>query len=146
MGAITVLMVSGHDLPENVHGIIADCGFSSPREIWKHVSNRNLHTPYDVIAPIADEMFRRKLEMDSNEYSTITALSNGKTPVLFIHGTDDQFVPVEMTYENYKACIAPKRLFVVPGADHGMCSYLDKKGFENAVKAFWNDFDEVTIE
>lgn len=62
-------------------------------------------------------------------------------PVLFIHGTDDAFVPVTMTYENYKACTAPKRLLVVPGADHGMSYYIDKDGYENAVKQFWNDYD-----
>ena len=36
---------------------------------------------------------------------------------------DDNFVPIEMTYENYKACVSEKRLFVVPGAEHGI-SYL----------------------
>lgn len=146
MGAATVLMAAGLDLPENIHGIIADCGFTSPRAIWKYVSDKNLHIPYDVIAPIADGMFKQNLMVAPDEYSTVTALENGKTPVLFIHGTDDQFVPVEMTYENYKACSAPKRLFVVPGADHGMSCHIDKDGYENAVKAFWDDFDEVKIQ
>ncbi len=58
-------------------------------------------------------------------------------PVLFIHGTDDTFVPVEMTYENYKACNAPKKLFIVPGATHAMSYLVDKNGYENTVKEFW---------
>ena len=33
MGAATVLMAAGLDLPSNVKGIMADCGFSSPKEI-----------------------------------------------------------------------------------------------------------------
>lgn len=64
-----------------------------------------------------------------------------KVPVLFIHGSDDYFVPVEMTYENYKACAAPKRLLIVPGAEHGMSYMVDRKGYEEAIKRFWNEFD-----
>ena len=46
-----------------------------------------------------------------------------------------------MTYENYKACAGPKRLFIVPGAEHGMSYLVDPGGYEAAVKAFWQDFD-----
>ena len=46
-----------------------------------------------------------------------------------------------MTYENYKACGAEKRLLVVPGAEHGMSYLIDKDGYEQAVINFWNDFD-----
>ena len=67
------------------------------------------------------------------------ALENCKVPVLFIHGTDDHFVPVEMTYENYKACNAPKKLLVVPGAEHGMSYLVDKEAYEDAVKDFWKE-------
>ena len=65
-----------------------------------------------------------------------------QVPVLFIHGTDDHFVPIEMTYENYKACAAPRRLLIVPGAEHAMSYFVDKDGYEKAVKDFWKDFDQ----
>ena len=58
-----------------------------------------------------------------------------------IAGTDDDFVPVEMTYENYKACAAEKRLLIVPGAGHGMSYVLYKEEYEKAVLEFWKDFD-----
>lgn len=35
MGAATVLLASGLDLPDSVHGIIADCGYSSIRDICR---------------------------------------------------------------------------------------------------------------
>ena len=37
MGAATVCIASGEDLPENVIGILADCGFSSAKAIIKKV-------------------------------------------------------------------------------------------------------------
>lgn len=142
MGASTVLMTAGFDLPENVHGIIADCGYTSPNAIWKHVMENNLRLYYDDIqGEIAAEICRRKIQIGPKDYSCISAMAKCKVPVLFIHGTDDDFVPIEMTYENYKACIAPKRLFVVPGAGHGMSYFLNKEGYEQTVKQFWSEWD-----
>lgn len=40
MGATTVLMATGLDLPRNVHGVVGDCGFTSPHAIWKHVAKK----------------------------------------------------------------------------------------------------------
>lgn len=139
MGATTVLMTSGFSLTKNVKGIIADCGFTSPGEIWKHVVKNNLHLPYEIYGALANELCRKRINVSSDEYSTIQALQNSKTPVLFIHGTEDNFVPIQMTYENYKACASPKTLFVVPGAGHGMSYIWDKKGYETATKTFWQE-------
>lgn len=144
MGATGVLMTAGQSLPENVRGIIADCGFTSPHAIWKHVMERNLHIPYTGIqSTIIDDMCRKKINISAGDYSAVDAMRECRVPVLFIHGTDDRFVPVEMSYENYKNCAAPKRLFVVPGADHAMSYCMDKAGYEAAVKAFWDEYDEA---
>lgn len=141
MGAATVLMTAGLDLPQNVHGIMADCGFTSPKEIWRHVTTHNLHLSYRLHGFVADEMFKRKLNMGTDDYSTIEAMKNCRVPVLFIHGTDDNFVPVRMTYENYAACAAPKQLLIVPGADHGMSYYIERERYEKQVLEFWKEFD-----
>lgn len=141
MGATTVLMAAGLELPDNVCGILADCGFTSPHEIWKHVAENNLHVSYNLCGNIANMLCRQKLHVGAKDYSTIDAMKECKVPVLFIHGTEDSFVPVEMTYENFKACAAPKRLFVVPGAGHGMSFFLDQEGYEAAVVQFWNDYN-----
>ena len=141
MGAATILMAAGLDLPSNIHGIIADCGFTSPDAIWKHVANNNLHIAFGLRGAIADEMLKQKIQMGSDEYSTVEALQSSTIPVMLIHGTDDHFVPVEMTYENYKACAGPKRLLIVPGADHGMSYFVEKDRYEEEIKRFWRDFD-----
>lgn len=142
MGATTVLMASALDLPANVSGIIADCGFTSPQEIWKHVAKNNLHLSYHALrAAVVRDVCKRMIQMSPDGYSTIDAMQRCKVPVLFVHGTDDSFVPIRMTYENYKACTAPKRLLVVPGADHGMSYFLDRENYEAEMRKFWQDFD-----
>ena len=140
MGASTVLMTTGLELPGNVRGIIADCGYTSPVEIWKHVA-KQAHISYEICGKPAGRLAKKRLQIAMDEETCPQALSRGKTPVLFVHGTDDKFVPVEMTFENYKSCAAPKRLFIVPGAEHGMSYLVDTIGYQDAVKSFWADFD-----
>ena len=141
MGATTILMTAGFELPENVRGIVADCAFTSPHAIWKHVVENNFHIPYGLHSKAAKDICKKRIQVSSDSYSTIEALKNCTVPVLFIHGTDDHFVPIEMTYENYKACVSESRLFVVPGAEHGMSYLVDKDGYEAAVKRFWSEQD-----
>ena len=141
MGATTVLMAAGLELPGNVHGIMADCGFTSPEAIWRHVASDNLHLPLGYWQSVADSICKKRLQLDSMKYSTLDALKTSKIPVILAHGTDDHFVPVEMSYQNYAACAGPKRLLVVPGADHGMSYFIDRGNYERAVRDFWREFD-----
>lgn len=146
MGATTVLMAAGLQLPPNVHGIMADCGFTSANAIWEHIAKDNLHIRFGIRSAIADRMCRRKIQVGSKEHSTVEALKHTHVPVILVHGADDHFVPVEMTYENYTACTAPKDLLIVPGADHGISYFMEPEKYENAVKAFWAKYDRPRCE
>ncbi len=142
MGASTVLMASALQMPENVCGIMADCGFTSPHAIGKYVTENNLHFSYGPISKAVDDIFKHKIQIETSNYSTVDALKETKLPVLFVHGTDDSFVPVEMTYENYKACKSPKRLLIVPGARHARSYLVDKELYQKTVLDFWEEFDK----
>lgn len=141
MGASTVLMAAGSgSMPSNVAGIIADCGFTSAKEEWKHVSEQNLRVRYGRRGRHVDALCRRKIEMKSDDFSTLDAMKTCRTPILFIHGAEDTFVPVGMTMENYAACQAPKRLLIVPGANHGMSYFYDRQGYETAIRQFFREY------
>lgn len=141
MGATTVMLAAGLGLPAEVHGIMADCGFTSPDAIWKHIAMDNLHMVYGIKGMIADDLYQKKTKETTDQYSTEEALSHSDIPILFVHGSDDHFVPVTMTYDNYKACASPKHLLIVPGADHGMSYFVDKLAYERTVLDFWNKYD-----
>ena len=142
MGASTVLMASALEMPSNVKGIIADSGFTSAQEIWKHVAIKNLHVPYtNLNRAIANKLCYSKIQMNADGYSTLDAMKTNKLPIMFIHGAADSFVPVEMTYRNYAACNAPKRLCISPQADHVMTYLFDKEQYERIVEEFFDSFD-----
>lgn len=51
-------------------------------------------------------------------FESLRKIPDIKTPILFIHGLDDEMIPYQMSQTLHDAAIAPKQLFVVPGAGH----------------------------
>ncbi len=138
MGASTVLMAAGKQLPENVVGILADCGYSSPKEIIKKCA-RDMHIPANLIYPFIKLAAKLFGHFDLEEYSPLEAMKTCKLPVIFFHGEDDDFVPCDMSRETYAACRSPKRLVTVPKAGHGLVYVVDNDLYFNSVVEFFSE-------
>ena len=143
MGASTVLMAAGLSLPQNVRGIIADCGFTSAYDIGRHILRDNLHLPFHFSHRTVDRILAKKLQIPPQGASTLEALKKTTLPVLLLHGAKDHFVPLEMSLRNYDACNGPKKLVIFPDADHGMCHFSDPVRYEKAILDFWQRYDPV---
>ena len=123
MGSTTALMSLGTDLPENVRGVIADCGFTSPAEQLKCIFRSRFGVAGGLLLAVAGLFAKLFAGFGFSDYSTVTALKQAKLPVLFIHGEADTFVPIRFTVENYAACVSDKKLLTIPDAGHAV-SYL----------------------
>lgn len=67
---------------------------------------------------------------DPEEASAAGAMARCDTPVLFLHGEDDRFVPCAMGRENYACCrAADKTLLTFPAAGHGMSYMADRERY-----------------
>ena len=55
---------------------------------------------------------------DLMDASALEAVKRTSLPILFIHGTEDVFVPPEMSRELYDAAAGEKELLFVEGAGH----------------------------
>lgn len=138
MGSATVLMAAELSLPQSVCGIIADCGYTSPKAIIKKVIH-DMHLPTALVYPFVcsgAEIFGR---FSLNECDAPSSLKKCSVPVLLIHGEDDTFVPCSMSRENYDACPGKKRLITVPGAEHGLSYLEDKETVQSAIADFLDD-------
>lgn len=135
MGAATVLMSAGEGLSNKVKGIIADCGFSSPKEIICSVIKK-MRLPVKLIYFFIKSGAFIFLRTNLEECNVTKQLSKTKIPILFIHGEDDRFVPLNMTKECYEKYNGEKYFFTVKGAGHGMSYFVDTKGYKNAVEEF----------
>lgn len=119
MGASTVLMAGGRELPENVIGILADCGFTSAKEIICEVI-RKMKMPPKLVYPCVKLGARIFGHFDLEEWPAVEAMEHCKVPVIFFHGEADDFVPCWMSRKNFEACVSRKKLILVPGAGHGL--------------------------
>ncbi len=124
MGASTVVMAAGEELPRCVVGVIADCGYTSPKEIISCVI-KSYHLPVKIFYPLVRLAGRMFGGFDCEACSAREAAARAKLPALFIHGEADGFVPCDMGRANYAAWAGPKRLVTVPGAEHGLSYVVD---------------------
>lgn len=133
MGAATVLMTADMELPENVIGILADCGYTSPKEIIQKVI-RQFHLPVNPVYKFIKLGAKFFGGFDIEETSPMEALKNCRVPVIFIHGEDDNFVPCEMSRKNFNACVSEKFLLTVPDAGHGLSFLVDYDAYMDAAR------------
>jgi fermentation-respiration switch protein FrsA (DUF1100 family) len=138
MGAATVCIAAGECLPENVVGVLADCGYSSPKAIIKKVI-ADMKLPPSLAYPFVLLGARLFGRFDLEKFSPVESLKNTKLPVIFFHGDADDFVPCEMSKENYDACTGAKKFVVVKGAGHGMAYLVEPEGYLEKVAEFFSE-------
>ena len=135
MGAATVMMAAGEDLPENVVCVLADCGYSSPKEIIKKVM-RDMKLPADLVYPFVKLGAKLFGKFNLEETSPMEGVLRAKVPVIFIHGEADDFVPCDMSRSLYEACISKKKILTVPGAGHGTAYLKDGEAYFKVLRDF----------
>lgn len=145
MGASTALMASGMDLPPQVKGIISDCGFTSPKEVFTHVLKTMYHLPSFPIMQGAELVNKKLAGYGMDECNAKREVAKAKVPILFIHGSKDTFVPTRMCQEIYDCCASPKRIMIVEGAAHGESYFKNMEAYENALDAFIEDCEKEEI-
>lgn len=142
MGGATVMLCSSHEFPENVVGAVADCGYTSTKAIVKKVM-REMKLPADLLYPFVRLGARLFGNFDPDLTSPIESMKKCRLPIVFFHGDKDDFVPYEMSVENYNACVAPKKKFVtVEGAGHGLAFVVDQQGYIDHLREFFDPIIE----
>ena len=136
MGSSAVCLCADHPM-KNVHGIIADCGYSSAYKIMTDCCKRWFHIPGYPMIWFVDFWSIVIAHAPLFTADVKKVLSHASVPVLFIHGTDDDFVLPENGRINYKACASEKELVWIKGAGHAVCSLHDPVTYQKALHAFF---------
>ena len=136
MGAATVLMVSGMELPENVKGIIADCPYDSPAGIIKKVLGQDMGMPVKIVYPLIrlGGMLYGKFNLNAD--SPVEAVRKTQVPILLIHGDDDRFVPYPMSCNIHAAAPEKVEFHTISGAGHALNYVTDPEGYTAIINAF----------
>ncbi|MCX7596538.1 MAG: lysophospholipase [Fischerella sp.] len=102
-------------------GLIVESSFTSVREV---IAARNLFWmfPVDLIL--------------TQRFESIKKVPKLKMPVLFIHGIADSIVPAFMSQKLYAAAPEPKKLLLVPDAEHHNVAEVAAAEYLRAVRIF----------
>ena len=136
MGAATVLMASGKDLPTNVKAIVADSGYTSVWDIFASEAKARFNLPTFPILNMFEIVANVRSNYDIKEASALEQVKNNKTPILFIHGVADDFVPEYMCEELYEAANCKKDKLIIHDAGHTDSKYKEPETYYNKIFEF----------
>lgn len=140
MGSATVLMTSGEEIPSNVKAIIADCGYTSVWDEFTYQLDDLFSLPEFPILNVSSIVAKIRAGYFLGEASSIEQVKKSKTPILYIHGDQDDFVPYYMMEELYNATNSEKEMLTIKGAEHAKASEVDPETYWTTVNNFINKY------
>jgi fermentation-respiration switch protein FrsA (DUF1100 family) len=133
MGAATALLHLGID--ERVTCSIADCAYSDLYDLLRHQAKHYYHLPHFFI-PLESLITYIRAGFWYGDVSPIKVISKVDTPVLFIHGKKDDYVPTVMSKQMYRCKKGKKALYLVAGAEHAKSCLVNRLGYEEKLQSF----------
>lgn len=146
MGASTVMMTEGEDMPSNVKAVIEDCGYASIKEELTYVLKSTFKLPSFPIINFASTVTHIRAGYSLiSDGSCVEAVAKSDTPTLFIHGDADKFVPLSQMKELCTAANCEKEKLIVHGAGHGQSASVDREGYCKKVQIFLSKYMGGTV-
>lgn len=136
MGAATVLMASGDDLPSNVKAIIEDSGYTSVWDIFASEAKVRFGLPEFPVLNMFEIVANFRAKYDIKKASALEQVKKANIPILFIHGDSDDFVPEYMCEQLYNAANCKKEKQIIQGAGHTESRYKEPETYYNKIFEF----------
>lgn len=138
MGASVAILLAARE--PRVAAVVADSPFTGIAEVIAHGATR-LRLPARVIVPVADRLngWRYGYRFGAvRPVEAVAALS--PRPLLLIHGEDDTLIPVAHAHALFAAAREPKKLWLIPSAEHCGGYFADRPGYVGRVAAFFQQY------
>lgn len=135
LGAATALQHLGID--SRVKFCIADCPYSDLEEVLKYRLGVEYKIRFAPLIPVTSLFTRLRAGLRIKDVSPIRVVSQVSTPIFWIHGAADDYVPAVMSEAMYQAKTnGYRRLWVVPEARHAGSYYKEKAQYTQEVALF----------
>lgn len=135
MGAATLLQYAGM-VEDGADFYIADCPFSDFYEQLSYRLKVEFKLPKWPMLPLANMILKLRDGYKVHEVSPVQCVKQIKSPVLFIHSKDDDYILCKMTEELYEHKAGPKQLFIAERGAHAMSYVENKEAYESAIDIF----------
>lgn len=135
MGAAISLQHAAID--DRVRFIVSDCSFNDLQAQLAYRLKIEYHLGRFPFIPLAAFFSRILTGMVLSDVSPEIAITNLSTPILFIHGGNDDFIPVWMAEELYaRKNRGYRELYIAPDAKHAESYWSNPEKYANEVTEF----------
>jgi len=145
MGAATVMATSGEPLPENVKAVIEDSGYADLYDEAKFRLTHKFHLPAYPIMPMANWFAGTRAGYAFKDGQILRQVATGGLPILMIHGSKDQTVPVRNAHALYDQLPQQKGLYVDPDAEHVQAIRTHPDRYQEVVDEFLREQVGLTL-
>ena len=148
MGAATAMMMSAMEFSKAIKDIrfIEDCGYTSVWDEFAGELKSQFGLPEFPLMYSTSLLCKLRYGWSFGEASAIEEVSKSPYPMLFIHGSDDTFVPTEMVCRLYDAKASKKELWITEGAEHAQSYAKYRDEYIKRVKMFLPMPSSMTIK
>lgn len=137
MGAATTMMTAGETTPDAVKAFVEDCGYTSVWDVFSSELQLRFGLPEFPILYTASAVAKLQAGYSFTEASALQQVAHCEKPMLFIHGTADDFIPYEMMDALYNAKPGDNKAeLTAEGAGHGEALYALGGTYWDTVFAF----------
>lgn len=129
--------------PVNADAVVLEAVFSS---IERAVENRldiRFGLPGKYLAPLLLWQIQLRLNISTEMLSPVLAISQLKSPVMIIAGSDDRHTLLAESRELFSHALEPKSLWIVEGAAHENLHRFSPQEYEHRVLAFFNRYLKI---
>jgi uncharacterized protein len=144
LGAASALEISKRD--PRVKFCIADCSFSDFQSLLRFRLKVDFKLRIYLLIDLISFLVKLRHGWSFPDISPIKDLEKTKTPILFIHGKEDSFIPLQMALDMFKRKKENKKLYVVPRAGHAEAYNTDPIGYENKIIEFIGDIEQLCLQ
>ncbi len=138
MGGATVILHSAID--PRVRCVISDCAYSDLKDLLKYQLRTYYHLPR-LLIPVESHITYLRAGFRYRDVSPIRVVRQSDTPMLFIHGKRDTYVPVSMARKMYDCKRNKKALYLVAGAAHGQSCLKNRSGYAKHIEEFLKKYN-----
>lgn len=137
MGAATALMMTGEEtLSDHVVAVVSDSAYTDAYSMFGDKVTEWFYLPAFPLVDSARLVLLLRGGYDLLDASAINAVAKSSTPTLFIHGTSDAMISVQMSRDLYDAATCPKELLIVESAGHAQTQDKDPDAYYGAIREF----------
>lgn len=143
MGASTVLMTAGEEIPKNVKAVVADCGYSSAWNELSYQLKKFLYLPSFPFLNFMSFITKIKAGYKLQDADAVKQIKKCKIPVLIIHGSKDKFVPTKMADVLYDAATCQKEKLIIQNAAHVQSSVVNPTLYQTTINNFIEKYTDI---